>query len=1178
MFSVSVFLSVVLNIEIARAQAPTNPPGSYYTSWLGNTFLDTKGSKVVTEELNTICVSPNGKVFTAGYAETGGGGASFNASDGSFAGRYGGSNTGFGDPLSVCAADNNYVYYGTSGYGILRAAHGGTAGSYKPFLKGKYIQGLYVKDGKLYVSDFGDGKYGLNGSIRILNISTMAEESSFACASPTNLTVDNAGNIWVVIASDTTLQNPTGGPYWWGEKVKSFSPAGVPGPEITDFEGPIGVAVDNNGLLLVGGMNANSQIWKYDVSATPTKVGTFGAENGIFGGVAGAFTDSAKLHWVRSIAVDADNNILTGCCYGTFWGGVIEKWNPDGKLLWRNFAGTSLDCGSIDPDNETEVYSKFHHYSLDYSKRTPGTEWSVKGFTVNRFKYPNDSRVDPGTDVGSRSLGAGAWKIGGKLFIGRCRQEGYDLELYRKETSSDGEVMVPSVKLANGGGTDNQFYNVTTKSWYTFPKYTQNNLGYNCYWSIGKNGDLFTLDGSAFHTVIRYPFGGLDANSNPIWRAETAITYTIPDFGGNGYVRRILYDSDNDVLYAGGNASYDNNIKALIRYDHFTTGMTKTWEVPLPFNDKEYTPGTGYGAGTVIATQMAGDYIFLCYGYGHIRILNKTDGSLVGTIVQSVNGMTGSSGQVDATYGMSAFKRPNGEYVCLFENAGWANIMMHRWCPDGKCAENCVNTVDSLKLNLHGKTLVGADTVSLSYNIYPDTVCNRSVSWTASDNSVVKVGPTGVINGLKPGIATIKATSQGDNSKSDSCIVTVTNVNVESVTVSPEILTINTKEKSTLTATLYPIHSIDRAVSWKSANPSVATVDSLGTVRGITPGNTSITATTHDGEKTDACAVTITQAPMAPKLISLRFNDGSGTIAANTGILPATFKLTANKPIWSVNVPASGGSNSVDFGTNADAYAVESNGIINGLKSLDAFTITGWLNCRSNEEGGGGNRIVSWINAGGDGVDLVYNGDGALRVSVNEWPDNVQASSPGKITTDANGGEANWKFFAVTYNADNQEVKYYFGDNAANATLDQSIPYNRGTIGTDIQKLAIGHFNDATRNDAADRMFRGLIDEINIFGEDLTLEQIIAVQNNTITGIDESLNSINRITLFPNPFKNELTVSEQVDVLSLYTIDGVLLLSEANTKNINTAGLLSGFYIVKIQKNNSVYNFKCIKK
>lgn len=671
----------VLFIQAARAEVPTNPPGTYTTSWLGNTYMDVKGHKVVTEEMNDICVSPNGHVFCAGYAEAWGGGASFNASDGSFAGRYENFNSGFGDPASVVAADDNFVYFGAGSRGILRAVHGGATGGYKSYLSNKNIQGLFIKNGKLYVSDYGDGK------IRVLNLSTMAEENSWSCAKPTRLTVDNFGNVWVVICSAASVQPPSEGPMWWGDKVKSFSSAGVPGAEITDFEKPLSVAVNTNGQLLVGGLNEHSQIWLYDITGTPTKIGAFGVDKGIFGGTtSGAFTDFAKLHWIRSIAVDAGDNIYTGCCYGTFWGDCIEKFNTAGALQWRVFAGTSLDCAGIDPYNETEVYSKFHHYSLDYSKTTPGTEWSLKSFTVNRFKYPNDIRVDQNTDVGERSLGAGAWRIGGKLFVGRSSQSGYRFELYRLDTETDGEVLVPSVKMGWGNDVNNQFYNSTTKKWYNKPKKDNK---YNQYWCIAKTGDIFTIaDNPDF--IIQYKYGGLDANNNPIWEASNATIVRTPEFSDT---RRLYYDSDEDIMYIAGDVK-DQNWGSFLRVKKFGNwslgNRTSSYTAVLPYRDAQYAGSSNYGGGDPCSFSVEGDYIFVLYGKGLVRILDKTDGSLVGTLTQNVNGWKGSDGQVDAAYGMTVTKRRSGEYILLFENAAWANIMMIRWCPGACDAEVAV--------------------------------------------------------------------------------------------------------------------------------------------------------------------------------------------------------------------------------------------------------------------------------------------------------------------------------------------------------------------------------------------------------------------------------------------------------------------------------------------------------
>ena len=670
-----VCMAAIMVLQMAtsqgRAEVPFDPPGTYKTSWLGNTYMDSVGHKNVTESLNDVCLSPNGQVFTAGYAESFGGGAQFVAEDGAFVARYDRFDSGFGDPVAVAAADNDYVYYGAGSKGILRARHGGASGEYKTFLAGVTVQGLFIKNGKLYVSDYGGGK------IRVVDIKSMTEERSWSCTNPTRLTVDHQGNVWVVIYSGTSTQPPTQGPMWWGEKIVSFSADGKALGEIGDFEKPLAIAVNNSGQLLVGGLNKHSQIWIYDVKGKPLKVGEFGAPEGIFSGTPGAFTQSAKLHWIKAIVVDGSDHIYTGCTYGTFWGTAIEKWTPTGALRWQLFAGTSLDSAGTDPENDTEIYSKFHHYSLDYAKTKPGTEWSLKGYTVNRYKYPNDPRVDQNTDVGSRSLGAGVWRIGGKLFVGRSSQEGYRFELYRQETATDGEVLVPSVNMGAGGGKNNRFYDPHSKTWIDKPK--KDGI-YNQYWHIAKSGDLFTIGDP--NTIIQYRYGGLDTHSNPIWEAATATTTLVEEFKP---ARRMVYDSDADVMYMAGDVLEQNwgSFLRVKRFADWSKGNRKSsYTAELPYRDKEYAGNSNYGGGDPISFAVEGDYAFIAYGMGHVRILAKETGKLIGTLRQNANGWTGSDGQVDAAYGMTVTRRLNGEYIILFENAAWANIQMYRWWPE----------------------------------------------------------------------------------------------------------------------------------------------------------------------------------------------------------------------------------------------------------------------------------------------------------------------------------------------------------------------------------------------------------------------------------------------------------------------------------------------------------------
>ena len=101
--SASAFLLLSLLILSASAEVPSDPPGKYSTSWLGNTYMDAAGHKNVTEELADLCLSLNGKIFTAGYAEAGGSGLAVKG--GAFLGRYRGFNSGFGAPVKAVATE-----------------------------------------------------------------------------------------------------------------------------------------------------------------------------------------------------------------------------------------------------------------------------------------------------------------------------------------------------------------------------------------------------------------------------------------------------------------------------------------------------------------------------------------------------------------------------------------------------------------------------------------------------------------------------------------------------------------------------------------------------------------------------------------------------------------------------------------------------------------------------------------------------------------------------------------------------------------------------------------------------------------------------------------------------------------------------------------------------------------
>ncbi len=76
----------------------------------------------------------------------------------------------------------------------------------------------------------------------------------------------------------------------------------------------------------------------------------------------------------------------------------------------------------------------------------------------------------------------------------------------------------------------------------------------------------------------------------------------------------------------------------------------------------------------------------------------------------------------------------------------------------------------------------------------------------------------------------------------------------------PEI-TLNVNDTKTLTAEIEPadteITATDKTVTWESSNTNIASVDSNGKITAVSEGKAIITVTTHEGNFTDTCKVTV---------------------------------------------------------------------------------------------------------------------------------------------------------------------------------------------------------------------------------------------------------------------------------------------------------------------------------
>lgn len=139
----------------------------------------------------------------------------------------------------------------------------------------------------------------------------------------------------------------------------------------------------------------------------------------------------------------------------------------------------------------------------------------------------------------------------------------------------------------------------------------------------------------------------------------------------------------------------------------------------------------------------------------------------------------------------------------------------------------------------------GADLVATPYDGQGTAIGGRKAVWTTNNVSVASISQTGRVTGLVPGTAVITAVIDGVAGYAN---VTVRLVPVAKVVIIPSSASVSEGKSRTLVAQLTDATGnvlTNRSVVWSSSNPSIATVDQSGVVRGVRRGTVTITATSE---------------------------------------------------------------------------------------------------------------------------------------------------------------------------------------------------------------------------------------------------------------------------------------------------------------------------------------------
>ncbi len=238
--------------------------------------------------------------------------------------------------------------------------------------------------------------------------------------------------------------------------------------------------------------------------------------------------------------------------------------------------------------------------------------------------------------------------------------------------------------------------------------------------------------------------------------------------------------------------------------------------------------------------------------------------------------------------------------------------------------------ITAININPPNSSIEVGQTQQLTANITPSNATNQSLSWTSNNNSVATVDGNGLVTAVAEGSAVITALALDGSGVSGTANITVSvaNVPVTGIEVTPETSTVEVGQPVSLIATILPANATNTNVNWITSNNSLATVDGSGNVTTLAVGNVTITAiSVENGSITDSAVITIVPANVPVTGILVFPVNSTINVGGNQQFTVSVLPANATDPsvIWSTS--------------NASIASIDSNGNVTGAGAGTA-TIT----------------------------------------------------------------------------------------------------------------------------------------------------------------------------------------------------------------------------------------------
>ncbi len=174
-------------------------------------------------------------------------------------------------------------------------------------------------------------------AIKVVDVETMSLIREFPVPKPGKLTIDTAGNLWVICDG--------------GARVASYSADGEVRLEALRLPVgtvPDGLGFDRDGRLLVCDNGPRQQVHVVDIKQTPPKlVESLGEEGGMFAGPRPGTAGAWRFAGPTGVGCDAAGNLYVSCNVPR-GGIVLRAFSPKRELLWELLGLEFVDCKSAE--------------------------------------------------------------------------------------------------------------------------------------------------------------------------------------------------------------------------------------------------------------------------------------------------------------------------------------------------------------------------------------------------------------------------------------------------------------------------------------------------------------------------------------------------------------------------------------------------------------------------------------------------------------------------------------------------------------------------------------------------------------------------------------------------------------------------------------------------------------